>query len=132
MIPTKIRQTKYCNSIEAALKRLGHATNSELLTELRKEYPTLSATTVHRATARLAERKSIAIAPSAKDGSIQYDTNLSAHDHFQCNNCGLMIDVDIKNDIISIIKSRIGGCEVSGRLTIGGICKKCNQKGESI
>jgi Fe2+ or Zn2+ uptake regulation protein len=69
------RQTKYCQSIEELMLKLGHATNSVLLSQLRKDYPNLSATTVHRATARLAERNIVSIAPSANDGSIRYDGN---------------------------------------------------------
>jgi hypothetical protein len=44
------RQTKYCQAIENVLAECGHATNAELLIELQKSFPDVSATTVHRAT----------------------------------------------------------------------------------
>lgn len=122
------RQTKYCKSIEDLLLILGHATNAEILVELRKSYPNLSATTVHRATTRLSERNKISIAPSTKDGSTRYDINTKPHDHFHCTSCEELIDTDIKEKIIPIIESSIIGCNLSGRLTINGICKKCNKE----
>ncbi len=119
------RQTKYCQAIETLLASLGHATNAELLAELRKSFPALSATTVHRATARLAARGKIRLAPSASDGSMRYDANIRPHDHFLCNNCGLLRDTDVKDKVTPILESSIGDCQISGRLTISGICKQC-------
>lgn len=119
------RQTKYCTAIENMLAELGHATNLEILIELRKEFPDLSATTVHRATARLASRDTIAIAPPANDGSMRYDTNTSPHDHFLCSKCGILRDTNVKDKVIPILEESIGDCQISGQLTISGICKQC-------
>lgn len=125
--PTQ-RQTKYCQAIEALLAIMGHATNAELLEALRKTYPNLSATTVHRATARLAARGSIALAPASRDGSIRYDANLSPHDHFACTSCGMLRDTDVKHKVVPILESTMNDCHISGRLTIGGLCKDCKEK----
>lgn len=119
------RQTKYCNAIERAITIAGHATNAELLATLRKTFPDLSATTVHRATARLAERRVIAIAPSTRDGSMLYDANTAPHDHFQCSSCGILRDTNVKDKVIPILESSIGDCTISGQLTITGTCKQC-------
>lgn len=123
--PLNTRQTKYCNAIKSTLEIKGHATNNELLNELRKSFPELSATTVHRATVRLASRGEIGKAPATKDGSMCYDTNTEPHDHFLCSNCDLLRDTDVKDRIIPILESSIGDCRISGRLTISGICKEC-------
>jgi Fur family peroxide stress response transcriptional regulator len=120
-----IRQTKYCNAIKKTLVIRGHATNNDLLRELRKSYPELSATTVHRATLRLAERHQIGTAPASKDGSMRYDANTEPHDHFQCASCDLLRDTDVKEKLVPLLESSIGDCQISGRLTISGICKKC-------
>lgn len=123
------RLTKYCRAIENALGKLGHATNNDILAELRKSYPDLSATTVHRATARLASRGTIAVAPPAQDGSMCYDTNISPHDHFMCTVCGLLRDTDIKDKITPLLETSIGeGCSISGQLIISGTCKKCTEE----
>ncbi len=122
------RQTKYCQAIESMLETFGHATNAKLLSELRKTYPELSATTVHRATARLALRGKIAVAPSSSDGSMRYDANTTPHDHFQCTTCGILRDTDVKDKVASILEQSIQDCQVSGRLTISGTCKQCKEK----
>jgi Fur family transcriptional regulator, peroxide stress response regulator len=119
------RQTKYCHSIESLLNALGHATNAEILNVMRHTYPSLSATTVHRATARLASRGIIATAPIDKDGSMRYDSNTKPHDHFQCSVCGKLYDTDLKDKIIPILESSINNCSVSGQLLINGECKQC-------
>lgn len=122
---TNARQTKYCNAIRNALVLQGHATNNDIISELRRSYPELSATTVHRATSRLAERGEIGIAPTSKDGSMRYDANTQPHDHFQCSSCDLLRDTDVKDMVTPILESSIRDCKISGRLTISGICKKC-------
>jgi Fe2+ or Zn2+ uptake regulation protein len=119
------RQTKYCDAIEKKLTELGHATNAELLYHLQQSYPDLSATTVHRATARLAERGVICIAPPAHDGSMRYDSNTLQHDHFLCLSCGKLRDTDVKDKVVPILESEMGDCHISGRLTISGVCKNC-------
>lgn len=128
VVLTQQRQTKYCQAIEQALVILGHATNAELLLHLRETYPDLSATTVHRATARLADRGAIAIAPAAKDGSMRYDVNTVPHDHFKCSKCGVLRDTNVKDKIIPILEASMNDCTISGQLTISGICKCCQKE----
>ncbi len=122
------RQTKYCKSIVDAITTLHHATNNQILSHLKTTYPDLSATTVHRAAARLASRKIINIAPSDNDGSIRYDSNVDPHDHFICTDCGKVVDIDVKESITPLLHNVIEGCCISGRLTINGTCSKCNIK----
>ena len=129
-VATKQRQTKYCQAIEITLLALGHATNAELLNNLQKHYPDVSATTVHRATARLAQRGTIGIAPPDNEGSMRYDANTKPHDHFLCASCGMLRDTDVKDKIIPILESTIDGCSISGQLTISGTCKHCMSKGK--
>lgn len=125
------RQTKYCQAIEDALCKLGHATNNQLLVVLRSMYPELGATTVHRATARLATRGKIGIAPPDRDGAMRYDANTVPHDHFLCSDCGLLQDTDVKDKVVPVLEKAVDGCSISGRLTISGICKRCNKEKES-
>ena len=125
---TNQRQTKYCKAIKQYLLDTGHATNSQILSELKGIYPEVSATTVHRATARLASRGELVIAPHDIDGSIRYDSNLSPHDHFMCTNCGILRDSYIRDLVVPIIESTLEDCRISGRLTIGGLCKNCEEQ----
>lgn len=120
-----VRETKYTKDILELMGNLGHATNAELTQELRKSYPDLSLTTVHRATARLQERGTLALAPSASDGSMRYDIKTSPHDHFICNGCGGIRDIDVAEKLIPTISKALGGCKVTGRLLIHGSCEHC-------
>lgn len=130
MITVPTRQTKYCQAIAEVMQRCGHATNAELLAELRREFPDLSATTVHRATARLAERGELALAPPAQSGAMRYDTNTIAHDHFSCTECGLLVDADIADEVSDLLAGSIKGCRMSGRIVVSGVCKQCNEENQ--
>jgi|SRR5665647_1680973 len=124
----KQRQSKYCDAIEQALKLSGHATNAQILQVISATFPDVSATTVHRATTRLAERGAIGVAPHTQDGSMRYDSNTAPHDHFMCSTCGTIRDANVVDKVVPIIEQSIAGCSISGRLTISGICNKCEGK----
>lgn len=128
--PVIERQTKYCSEILNILKLKGHATNTEILIALKKKYPDISATTVHRATVRLSFRGKIRGAPKDKLGLLRYDSNLNDHDHFLCVNCGCLRDIIFPRDIISKLEAQTEDCRFIGNLTITGICKACSIKGD--
>ena len=119
------RDTKYTREITSTINRLGHATNADLLHELQKLYPDVSATTVHRSTSRLAERGLLGVAPPDNQGSMRYDINLEAHDHFVCTHCGGIRDLVVAEGLIPTISEALGGCKITGRLLIQGSCEKC-------
>lgn len=110
---------------------MGHVTNAELLNHLQRDYPELSATTVHRATARLASRGEIGLAPSTHRGAVRYDAQIKPHDHFSCNACDRLCDTDIKDKIQPIIKEAVVDCAVSGNIVLTGLCNSCNSKQKS-
>lgn len=122
------RDTKYSKELLTVISKLGHATNAELLVKINDVYPELSATTVHRASARLAERGKLGIAPSDMHGSMRYDANTEPHDHFVCTNCGGIRDIIVAESIIPTISSALGGCKITGRLLIQGSCETCLTK----
>lgn len=122
------RQTRYVGAVIEALTTLGHATNLELLGEVQKAYPGVSATTIHRVTARLKERGVIASAPKARDGSERYDITAEDHHHFVCNQCGRVCDVantEESREVIARLKQLSGECAIAGSLTMEGTCKYC-------
>ncbi|MDK2898984.1 MAG: Fur family transcriptional regulator, peroxide stress response regulator [Patescibacteria group bacterium] len=125
---TTQRRTKCCSEIRQQIELLGHATNYDLLLALRRSFPELSITTIHRATKRLALRGIIAIALPTKDGSMRYDANITPHDHFECSLCGKVYDINIKDKIITTLQSYMNNYDISGRLIINGVCKECIHK----
>lgn len=125
------RTTKYISLVHSVMTHVGHATNSELLLALREKYPSLSATTVHRITSRMASRGELRLAPSGKDNALRYDANITAHDHFMCESCGMLKDALLGDSIRERIEVAIGkDCSISGSLTVSGICKNCNSHKE--
>lgn len=119
------RETKYSKQLEASIGSLGHATNAQLLDSLRTIYPDVSATTVHRATARLLEKGRVSEAPVDSHGAMRYDTTTKPHDHFICNGCHGIRDIDIAQDVTPTISKALGGCKITGRLIIHGTCERC-------
>lgn len=122
------RQTKYAKAVLVALRQLNHATNLELLREVRKMYPEVSTTTVHRVSARLKERGVIGCAPKPTSGSERYDSNPEPHHHFMCVRCSRICDVSETSEartVMEQLKELSGECAIAGTLTMRGICKKC-------
>lgn len=126
-IQPKTRQTKYCLQIQQVLQELGHASNAEILARLQQSYPDVSATTVHRATARLMGRGEIRSAPADQNGAMRYDANTVPHDHFMCSHCGLLRDVTIAERVLPLLEEALEDCSISGRITISGTCKQCKK-----
>lgn len=124
------RETKYTVAVRKALSQQGHATNAEILAALRQEFPALSATTVHRATARMQARGELGIAPSSKRNTLRYDAIATPHDHFLCRECDMLRDTMVSEVVRPLVESAIGsGCSISGEMIISGICKKCHKEG---
>ena len=129
----KERKSKYVSAVRSRIHQMGHATNFELLESLRGEYPDLSATTVHRVTARLHERGELQLAPTGRENVLRYDANSLPHDHFMCSLCGLLRDANLGPIIRPQIEQAIGdGCSIAGNLTVSGICKQCHKEGKDL
>lgn len=124
------RTTRYVAAVRTYMHHVGHATNTEIRLALCEEFPGISATTVHRITARLFEHRELQLAPSAHDGAMRYDVNVRAHDHFMCHRCGVLRDAQLDAVIRPLIQDAVGdGCVISGSLTVSGICKQCHKEG---
>ncbi len=121
------RTTKYVTEVKRVVFLRGHATNAEILDELRVTYPKLSATTVHRVSQRLYEDGELGRGPKSLDGSVRYDANVDRHDHFMCTMCGQVRDVSIPQACLSIIKCNVEDCSISGPLTVSGVCNSCKK-----
>jgi Fe2+ or Zn2+ uptake regulation protein len=120
-----LRSTKYSVAVMRCLEQDGHATNAELLDRLRQTSASVSATTVHRVTARLADAGLITYAPNASDGSRRFDSNTRDHDHFVCSGCDQVRDLDVSSAVKPLIENALDGCRINGRLVLHGICAKC-------
>jgi Fe2+ or Zn2+ uptake regulation protein len=110
------------------MAELGHATNTQIARELRKKFPSVSDTTVHRVTQRLYQDGVFALAPQAKDGAVRYDVTLSQHDHFGCAQCDGLTNMTIPEKYYEALRRKLGSCHITGPLTVYGDCQVCNDE----
>lgn len=128
----KQRNTRYATAVKAYLLKAGHATNTQILRHLQIDYPELSATTVHRITARMVDRGELNPAPPARDSAVRFDLNISAHDHFQCLNCDRLRDFHMPQEMFDSVQDMMGDCKLNGRLTVQGSCDMCLRHTEEV
>jgi Fur family transcriptional regulator, peroxide stress response regulator len=122
------RQTKYATAVVGALRNLEHATNKQLLDEVKQLFPEVSATTIHRVTARLKDRGLIGCAPRPANGAERFDATPEPHNHFMCVSCERVCDVPDSSEARSVmeqIKALSGDCALAGTLTLKGVCRAC-------
>ena len=126
------RTTKYIQKTLTVLDIRRHATNAEILSDLRVDYLNLTATTVHRITARLYARGIIGCAPLAEDGSCRYDITPQTHHHFSCMQCKSLCDIPNTtafDALVDQMKELSDDCASVDTLTAQGLCKNCFKKG---
>jgi len=85
---------------EYLTQKKNHPTVDEIYKELVKEVPTLSKATVYN-TLDLLEKAKLARVVNIEDNMTRYDSEVSVHGHFKCENCGKIIDFPVDIDAIS-------------------------------
>lgn len=75
------------------MSRKDHPTAEVVYSNVVKEFPNISLGTVYRNLSFLVENGQAVKVP-CNDGSIHYDGNTMPHYHFQCTECGALIDLD--------------------------------------
>lgn len=120
--------------IENLRKRKDHPTAEKLFMDLKKEMPELGIATVYRNLTELCEKGTISKVKS-KVGPDRYDGNQKPHIHFECNKCGNITDIYLKQEqkeeMDKITQQVVEDTEVefeSSAIYIEGICKKCRAK----
>jgi Fur family peroxide stress response transcriptional regulator len=105
------------------VSKKSHPTVDEIYTELVKEIPTLSKTTVYK-TLNLFISANIARVVTIEGNEARYDADVSNHGHFKCERCGVVydfyfLDEDIKTE-------GLNNFEVHEKnVYYKGICPKC-------
>lgn len=75
------------------LSRKDHPTAETIYEHVRTEHPNISLGTVYRNLTFLVDN-GMAIKVPCEDGSVHFDGNVMPHPHFQCRQCGAIIDLD--------------------------------------
>jgi Fur family peroxide stress response transcriptional regulator len=133
MLFENIKQKLMDNNINLSYQRLKiieylienpyHPTVEQIFTELHKEIPNLSKTTVYN-TLRLLSEISLVRTVSIDDNQTRYDINVKNHGHFKCESCGNIYDfnIDINNENVYDLK----GFKIrEKKVYFMGTCRTC-------
>jgi Fur family ferric uptake transcriptional regulator len=113
--------------LEAVMATDTHPTAEWVYQSVRRALPRISLGTVYRNLQVLvAEGR---LKSFTRDGRARYDGDLSAHDHFSCDHCGLLVDIPRSDEALPAerrLKAR--GFAVAGRiLEFHGLCRACRR-----
>jgi Fe2+ or Zn2+ uptake regulation protein len=114
--------------LDSLIKLNSHSNVDELYTEIQKEHPSISKTTVYRNLRQLAKTgviREVALA----DGLERYDEHPSRHYHFKCRSCGKIFDMDIEyiKGIDDTVQGKYGFQVDEHELVFRGLCDKCGK-----
>lgn len=105
-----------------------HLTADNIYENLRVENPNLSLGTVYRNLTQLEEHGYIKKLNVPGD-PVRYDGNLEEHDHFICEKCGKIIDID--SGLVTLSDSFLNDSGVtvnSCSVIFKGVCSECRKK----
>ena len=107
-------------------ENLCHPTVDKIFTELSREIPSLSRTTVYN-TLSLFVQNGLVKLLNIEENEARYDIVMHSHGHFKCETCGDVINFAINIDEISA--EGLGGFRINDRnVYFKGICKACLAK----
>ena len=100
-----------------------HPTVDQIFTDLHKDIPTLSKTTVYN-TIKLLVQSDLAKVLTIEDNETRYDINIENHGHFKCESCGEIYDFTI--DLDSIANKELKNFKINDKkVYFKGICPRC-------
>jgi len=109
--------------MEYLVSKKNHPTVDKIYSELVKELPTLSKTTVYN-TLNLFIAANLARLVTIEDNETRYDADVSDHGHFKCEECGTIFDFHIH--IEGIVNEELNSFKINERnVYYKGICPKC-------
>ena len=126
--PATRRQTRQRRLVyEAVFRAKTHPTAEWVYDRVRREMPRVSLGTIYRNLQLLvAEGR---LRSWTRGRATRYDADLAPHDHFLCEGCGLLLDLERAGSPLEAekkLKSR--GFQVRGRiLDLIGLCRGCRR-----
>ncbi len=114
--------------LEYIISKRSHPTADEIYTELHKDIPTLSKTTVYNTLSVLSEA-GIVKAIKIENNENKYDIAGNDHGHFKCESCGNIYD--FKLDINSLNSNDLGNFRINSKdVYFTGVCPECIKQEE--
>lgn len=107
-----------------------HPTVEQIYTDLHKEIPTLSKTTVYNTLSTLIKAGLVKLI-TIEDNETRYDIVTKNHGHFKCEYCGTIYDFEINID--SFDSKDLNGFKINDKnVYFKGICPKCTNQGNDM
>jgi Fur family peroxide stress response transcriptional regulator len=107
-----------------------HPTAEQVLSEVSKELPTLSKSTVYKTLNNFVEA-GILREITIEDNEIRYEYNLIDHGHFKCARCGTIYDFNIDFGVFQ--SDELNGFLINDKnIYFKGVCKSCLEKTKNI
>ena len=107
-----------------------HPTASEIYKHVKEKLPRISRATVYRNLEVLCKEKvlrQVLVRGTSRFESIEHN---GLHDHFICNNCNKIIDLQAKNKSVEGIKKQLPNTKIEQiTLNITGTCSTCLKGG---
>ena len=104
-----------------------HPTAEVAYEALRDELGSLSLTTVYN-TLKLFVDVGLIMMLTIDDTFRCFDGNCCSHAHFRCNECGNIIDLNMKKDFLSMVEGVEGLAVSEAQLYLKGVCANCKKK----
>ncbi len=113
--------------LEAVSGTSFHPTAEWVYEAVRRALPRVSLGTVYRNLQRLVDEGRVR--SFVRGGRIRYDADLTVHDHFSCDRCGVLMDIPRAPEVLPAERRlRARGFAVAGRtLEFHGLCRKCRR-----
>ncbi len=100
-----------------------HPTVDKIFTDLQKDIPTLSKTTIYN-TLRILVEAGLVRVITIEDNETRYDIIVENHGHFKCESCGTIYDFSI--DIDSLTSEDLNNFKINDKnIYFKGICPRC-------
>jgi Fe2+ or Zn2+ uptake regulation protein len=112
-------------TLEVLAAASDHPTAEQILLRVRARLPRISLGTVYRNLEKLRAQGQLRVV-NIGPGVARYDALLSEHDHFVCDACGGVIDLDPLAEDADVLRLRNEGYEVRCRsVVVHGLCRSC-------
>lgn len=117
--------------INYLMSNRNHPTADEIYHAIKKDFPRVSLGTVYRNLALLSGLGAIQKI-SCGDSSEHFDGNTMPHNHFICDKCGCITDLEMENiDFVDTLASKNFNGEIRGHnIYFCGICENCKNQAE--
>lgn len=123
-----LRATKQREHIfSVLLEKRDHPTADEVYARARSDMPTISLATVYNCLETLAASGLIKQVNFEREPT-RYCPNLTTHAHFYCKESGEIQDIELSDEIISLLKASLPEGHTAHRIDIAfdGKCSKCH------